>query len=255
MQLQIFKYSETDSNHFGDLTTIDIDGEIWFVANQVCKLLDISNPSQTVSSLDEDEKNTITINDRTSGNPNVIIISESGLYALIFKSRKPSAKRFRKWVTKEVIPSIRKTGVYGINRLETPNFVVRYNENWDRTDKGYFSVIGELFIRLYGRFEKAGYTIANKALNGKEIRPDNSVGMLFAKHLETHHPEYANLYKTYKHKFTNGLEFKVRQYENKVLPLFIDYIDDIWIPERAQGYFKERDPLALDYLPKLLKSG
>lgn len=65
-------------------------------------------------------------------NRQVNLISESGLYALIFKSNKPSAKQFRKWVTKEVIPSIRKKGSYGINRLETPNFIVRFNDNWDR---------------------------------------------------------------------------------------------------------------------------
>ena len=104
----------------------------------------------------------------TSGqNRSVNLVNESGLYALIFRSKKPTAKKFRKWITKEVIPAIRKTGGYGINRLETPNFVIRFNDNWDRTDRGYFSVISELFIRLYGRFEKVGYLIPNKAFDGK----------------------------------------------------------------------------------------
>ena len=250
MQLQIFKYE--DSEQFNDFTAIEIEGEAWFVASEVCKVLGIKNTSDAVSSLDDDEKSTIALTDGTSGNPNKTIVSESGLYALVFKSKKPSAKKFRKWITKEVIPSIRKTGGYGINRLETPNFVIRFNENWERTEKGYFSVISELFIRLYGKFESAGYQIPNKAFDGKEIRPDVSVGRLFADYLRENHPEYASSYKMYNHKFPNGYEFEARQYKNEILPVFIKYVDDHWIPARAQNYFKRRDPVALDYLPKLL---
>lgn len=250
MQLQIFKYQE-DEEHLDSLTTIEIDGDVWFIANEVCNLLDIKNASDAVSRLDDDEKQTSVL--PISGqNRKVNLISESGLYALIFKSSKPSAKRFRKWVTKEVIPAIRKTGSYGINRLETPNFVVRFNDNWDRTDKGYFSVISELFVRLYGKFENVGYQIPNKAFTGKEIRPDVSVGLLFAKYLRNNHRDFANDFKMYNHKFTNGLEVEARQYKNDLLPIFIKFIDDHWIPENAQNYFKERDPVALDYLPKLL---
>lgn len=249
MQLQIFKFEEED--HLDNLTTINIDGEIWFIAKEVCDLLEIKNASDAVSRLDDDEKQTSVL--PISGqNRNVNIISESGLYALVFRSKKPSAKKFRKWVTKEVIPAIRKTGSYGINRLETPNFIVRFNDNWDRTDKGYFSVISELFIRLYGRFEKLGYQIPNKAFNGKEIRPDVSVGRLFASYLRDNHPEFANDYKMYSHLFPSGLEFDARQYKNDLLPLFIKFVDEQWIPNNAQGYFKPRDPIALDYLPKLI---
>ena len=255
MQLQIFKYqTEEDDDHFDDLTTVEINGDAWFVANEVCKLLDIKNTSDAVSRLDDDEKGVSAL-PTPSGDQEKLIISESGLYALIFKSNKPSAKKFRKWVTKEVIPAIRKTGSFGINRLETPNFVVRFNDNWDRTDKGYFSVISELFVRLYGRFEQVGYQIPNKAFNGKEIRPDVSVGKLFANYLRKNHPELADEYKMYSHKFQSGLEVDARQYKNDLLPIFIKFIDDNWIMDNAQSYFKERDPLALDYLPKLLGTG
>jgi prophage antirepressor-like protein len=250
MQLQIFKYEE-DEDHLDNLTTIEIDGEIWFIATEVCNLLEIKNTSDAVSRLDEDEKLTSVL-PIAGQNRNVNLISESGLYALVFKSKKPSAKKFRKWVTKEVIPAIRKTGSYGINRLETPNFVVRFNDNWNNTDKGYFSVISELFVRLYGRFEHLGYQIPNKAFDGKEMRPDGSVGSLFASFLRANHPEFANDFKMYPHKFPSGLVVDARQYKNDLLPIFIKFIDDVWIMEKAQKYFKERDPLALDYLPKLL---
>jgi len=250
MQLQIFKYQE-DEDHLDNLTTVEIDGEVWFIASEVCNLLDIKNTSDAVSRLDDDEK-LLSVLPIAGQNRNVSLISESGLYALVFKSNKPSAKKFRKWVTKEVIPAIRKTGSFGINRLETPNFVIRYNDNWDRTDKGHFSVISELFIRLYGRFERVGYQIPNKAFNGKEIRPDNSVGKLFSNYLKKTHPDKADDYKMYLHKFQSGMELEARQYKNELLPIFIDFVDSYWIPDNAEKYFKERDPLALDYLPKLL---
>ena len=250
MQLQIFKYQE-DPEHLDNLTTVEIKGEVWFIANEVCKLLEIKNAADAVSRLDDDER-LLSVLPIAGQNRSVNLISESGLYALVFKSSKPSAKQFRKWVTKEVIPAIRKTGSFGINRLETPNFVIRFNDNWDRTDKGHFSVISELFIRLYGRFERAGYQIPNKAFNGKEIRPDTSVGIMFSNYLKSKHPEMANRYKLYMHKFQNGMEVEARQYENELLPIFIYFVDTHWIPENAQKYFKDRDPLALDYLPKLL---
>ena len=139
---------------------------MWFVAPDVCKTLGIQNATQALKSLDDDEKLPYVLH-RAGQKRKINLVSESGLYALIFKSSKPEAKKFRRWVTKEVIPAIRKTGAYGINRLETPNFVVRFNENWDRTDKGYFSVISELFIRLYGKFEQLGYQIPNKAFDRK----------------------------------------------------------------------------------------
>jgi hypothetical protein len=250
MQFQIFRYQE-EQESFSSLTTIERDGEIWFVASEVCALLDIRNTSDAVSRLDDDEK-LLSVLPIGGQNRNVSLISESGLYALVFKSVKPSAKLFRKWVTKEVIPAIRKKGSYGINRLEPPNFVVRFNDNWDRTEKGHFSVISELFIRLFGRFEKVGYQIPNKAFDGKEMRPDVSVGKLFAAYLKKNHPEHAENFKMYMHKFPNGTEFEARQYTNALLPIFIKFIDERWMPDCAERYFKERDPLALDYLPKLL---
>ena len=92
--------------------TIVKDGEPWFVAKDVCDILEISNGRDAVSRLDEDEKNTVAITDGTPGNPNMTIISESGVYALVFTSRKEEAENFKRWVRKEVIPSIRKHGAY-----------------------------------------------------------------------------------------------------------------------------------------------
>jgi anti-repressor protein len=92
---------------------IDKHGNPWWVAKDVCDVLGIGNVSDALSRLDDDEKNTIVLNDGNRGNPNMTVVNESGLYALIMTSRKPEAKAFKKWVTSEVLPSIRKTGSYG----------------------------------------------------------------------------------------------------------------------------------------------
>lgn len=88
-----------------------VDGEPWFVAKDVCDALGIENNRNATSRLDDDEKGASIV--RTpSGEQSMTTVNESGLYNLIFQSRKPEAKKFRKWVTGEVLPSIRKTGRY-----------------------------------------------------------------------------------------------------------------------------------------------
>lgn len=83
----------------------------WWVAADVCKVLGIGNPSQAITRLDDDEKGVIT-NETLGGRQSLTVVNESGLYALVITSRKPAAKAFRKWITSEVVPQIRKTGKY-----------------------------------------------------------------------------------------------------------------------------------------------
>jgi prophage antirepressor-like protein len=94
-----------------------INHQPWFVAKDVCQVLSISNHNDAVSRLDEDEKRGSLL-PTPSGNQRFTVINESGLYNLIFQSRKPEAKVFRKWVTSEVLPSIRKTGKYEITHTK-----------------------------------------------------------------------------------------------------------------------------------------
>jgi len=103
----------------GEITVrvIERDGVPWFVATDVCRALGLSNPAETVRSLDDDEKG-ISTTDTLGGHQEVVVISESGLYSLIFKSRKPNAARFRKWVTSEVLPSLRSKGQYQVVTLD-----------------------------------------------------------------------------------------------------------------------------------------
>jgi anti-repressor protein len=93
----------------------DRGGQTWFVASDVCSALDITNVGNALSRLDDDERDSIRNPDanRGRGNPDLTVINESGMYSLILRSRKAAAKRFRKWVTSEVLPAIRRTGAYG----------------------------------------------------------------------------------------------------------------------------------------------
>jgi anti-repressor protein len=96
-------------SELGRVRCFVIEGEPWFIAKDVCECLDISNTPDAISRLDEDEKSTIGLND---GGPNRHIINEYGIYSLVLRSRKPEAKAFKRWITHDVIPSIRKRGVY-----------------------------------------------------------------------------------------------------------------------------------------------
>ncbi|MCB1358271.1 MAG: Bro-N domain-containing protein [Maritimibacter sp.] len=241
--MQVFQYEDET-----DFRVIDRNGEPWFVLAEVAKKLGIANRADAARRLDDDEKDGIGITDTIGRTQRTTIINESGLYSLILSSRKPEAKRFKKWITSEVLPSIRKTGSYG---GRVPAFIRRYNENWDSVEPGHFSVISELVVRLWGRLEMVGHIMADRAPNGSQNRPDVSVGRLFADWLRLHYPEQAYRHSFYTHK-TEEWEGEARQYPRDMLPLYIEFVDDVWIPEHAERYFNTRDPAALPHLPKLL---
>lgn len=92
---------------------LQVHGDPWFVNVDVCRCLDIANPRSSVALLDEDERDVHTM-DTPSGQQRIGIISEAGLYSLILRSRKPEAKAFKRWVTHEVLPTLRRTGPYSV---------------------------------------------------------------------------------------------------------------------------------------------
>lgn len=119
-QLEIFKNRE-----FGEIRTVTIDGEPWFVGKDIAEALGYSNTRDALAThVMDDDKNTVVISDgKRRGNPNQVIINESGVYALIFGSKLDSAKRFKHWVTSEVLPQIRRTGSY--QKRLTPEEMMR----------------------------------------------------------------------------------------------------------------------------------
>jgi prophage antirepressor-like protein len=98
--------------------TITRDGEPWFVLADVCQILDIMNPRQAATRLDDAEKDGVILNDAIGRQQSFTIISESGLYRLMMRSDKPQARPFQKWVTSEVIPAIRRDGGYMVAKAE-----------------------------------------------------------------------------------------------------------------------------------------
>lgn len=99
------------SPEFGEIRSAVVDGTPLFVAKDICDALGISKYRDALTRLDEDERASISV-DTLGGKQSMIAVNESGLYTLVFQSRKPEAKAFRKWVTGEVLPNIRKHGVY-----------------------------------------------------------------------------------------------------------------------------------------------
>ncbi len=109
-ELTIFNNSE-----FGEIRTVMIDGEPWFVASDICKALELTNTTMAIDRLDTDEKSKLNLG-LSGGDTNCV--NEYGLYSLVMASRKESAKRFKRWIAHDVIPSIRKTGTYSSVPME-----------------------------------------------------------------------------------------------------------------------------------------
>lgn len=127
--LSVFENAE-----FGKVRVITRDGEPWFVVADVCRALEIGNSRMATDRLDEDEKAAVSLTDTSSNgvsqNRKMSIVNEPGLYSLVLGSRKPEAKAFKRWITHEVIPSIRKHGAYATeetldNIISNPDFGIR----------------------------------------------------------------------------------------------------------------------------------
>lgn len=113
--LQTFTYNNSQ------VRTVEKNGEPWFVLKDVCDILGLGTPARVAERLDEDEVSLTHLTDSIGRKQEMTVISESGLYNVILRSDKPEAKPFRKWVTAEVLPAIRKTGVYSTPKAEKPS--------------------------------------------------------------------------------------------------------------------------------------
>jgi len=124
MKLEIFK-----NNEFGGIRVLAEKGEPWFVLSDVCKILGLSNPTKVANTIDKDDLTIIQVTDNLGRIQKVNAVNESGLYQVIFQSRKSEAKKFKKWVTSEVLPAIRKYGLYATDEviektLNNPDFMI-----------------------------------------------------------------------------------------------------------------------------------
>ena len=121
-ELKIFQ-----SEEFGEVRTVTIDGEPWFVGKDVAMILGYSNPRDAISKhVDDEDKGVSKCDTLGGGIQNLTIINESGLYSLVLSSKMPNAKKFKHWVTSEVLPSIRKHGMYAVDDLlNNPDMAIK----------------------------------------------------------------------------------------------------------------------------------
>lgn len=144
--------------------TVIKEGEPWFVAKDVCDVLELEKVDSAIRELDDDEKGAHVVS-TLGGNQRMSVVSESGLYALVFKSRKPQAQAFRKWVTSEVLPTIRKTGQYKLEYV-APSVV----DTAASTFSGYTRV-AKLF-GLEGNAALISANVATRKLTGIDFQHD-----------------------------------------------------------------------------------
>lgn len=130
---------------------IDKDGELWFVGLDVCRILGIKDHHQALERLDEDERGRYTV-PTPSGDQDMIVISEAGVYRLVFTSRKPIAERFKRWLAHDVIPQIRKTGFYGMDAevITPPPTEPRPFPDWPMEEMRTKKQVVDMYRLLYG---------------------------------------------------------------------------------------------------------
>ena len=169
-EIQVFS-----NEKFGQVRTVMQDGEPWFVAADVCKALEIGNTAQAAARLDDDEKMTIKINDSHSGSrggaQSMIVVSEMGLYSLALGSRKKEAKDFKRWITHEVIPTIRKTGGY-VHNSEV--FIQNYLPFADDTTKQLFRLTLDVVDKQNKQIADQQKELAEKSAAIEEMTPKAS---------------------------------------------------------------------------------
>jgi len=177
-ELQLFNFEGKD------VRAIDINGVGYFIGKDVCDVLEHSNPSSAIARLDEDEKIKVDPKQYLGSNSNqeLWLINESGLYSLVLTSRKSEAKRFKKWVTGEVLPSIRKTGSYNSNDTKIDRLI----ELMMQTNSNLTALINNMAIRHEPKIETPKYfepssndnsisdiNLYHRIVNyGKKFRPD-----------------------------------------------------------------------------------
>lgn len=184
-ELEIF-----DSPEFGEIRTVTIDHEYWFVGKDAAEALKYTNPQKAIRDHVDEEDRTVNESFTVNGTM-VVLINESGLYSLIFSSNLPTAKRFKHWVTSEVLPSLRKTGTYTMPELRV------------------LESKAALFDRLSGGHENKNFRDSAKAL---DISQSQLIGWLKDNHMIYKREDGTTLPTP---EFENSGFFAVRNYRSK----------------------------------------
>ena len=226
--LKIFNYNQNE------VRTFEIDGEPWFVLKDVCVVLEIENPRNVAARLDEDEKNTVHLADGIRGNPNVTVINESGLYNVILRSDKPEAKPFRKWVTSEVLPTIRKTGGYIDNvELLVETYFSDAPEEHKTIFKGLFSNIQSLQNKN-NLLNKENDLLAQKVIEWADRPFINAIVRAYGASLGSFSQGWTDFKKELLYKYGINVNSRITNYLNstgkKTKPRTLEMLDVTEIP-------------------------
>lgn len=228
--ITVFSFNENE------LRTLIINEEVWFVAKDVCGILG-TDVRDITKILDEDERGVDTIH-TLGGMQKMVIISESGLYGLVLKSRKGNAKPFQRWVRKEVLPNIRKKGFYGIqdaNKFpELWKHSQRVELNIGKIPYTHFSMLGEMELRILKTLKVRGFDLIPNSL------PDGSLGKGFCKYLKEEIGIDTNVFNTYTHEYPDGRKVEAKLYPNELYHYLQNFINEIWINGNGAKYFKEQ---------------
>ena len=208
-EVEIFHNEE-----FGQIRTVNIDGEPWFVAKDVCDILGVKNTTQSMQQLEDFERAMFNIGRQGEAN----IISESGFYALVLRSRKPIAKPYRIWVTSEVLPSIRKTGSYTANPSNKMELMLD-------DMKVVYAQINNMEDLLAEQNEKLDRVVDNLTLSTRQQQKIYKVAKDRVNHLlgGAHSKEYKANSRSYFINMWNGLKSKFQCGSYKDLnPIYFD---------------------------------
>lgn len=165
-ELQIFESAE-----FGKIRTIVIDHEPWLIGRDIADVLGYSNTRKAIADHVDDEDRGVTKCDTLGGRQEMTIINESGFYSLVMGSKLPTAKRFKRWVTSEVLPSIRKTGYYNVKPIDQSKQMraeAMLNNSQARKAKLLYQIAASTTNELY---RQAGEALAVNLLAGKDVMP------------------------------------------------------------------------------------
>lgn len=233
-EIQIFNNPE-----FGEIRTVVIDGEPWFVGNDCAKALGYKNLYNGVNKNVDEEDRRVSPVGSTSGIQQTTVINESGLYSLIFGSKLESAKKFKKWVTSEVLPSIRKTGTYGKQLPKNPMELLELHYEAIRHVDNKVDALAEDLeqfkqeLPLFGVDEDKIVTAVRRkgteCLGGKDSNAYNDKSL--------HNKVFRDIYREVKHQFgisgtykqikRNQCDMAVQIVEKYNLPIFLaDQIND-----------------------------
>lgn len=168
------KLAVFNNPEFGSVRTLTINNEVWFVGKDVATALGYSNTRDALDRhVDPEDKNTVVNPDGNRGNPNMTIINESGVYSLVLSSKLPGAKKFKHWVTSEVLPSIRKTGSYTAKERPMSDYQKMMAEKWERDhalqEARFYAGMAKRYRGT--NYEQVLNAYATKSLSGEYLVP------------------------------------------------------------------------------------